>query len=109
MLALTPTVAIGGLLLMAVLIIGLRWTFGNGRDQLTPPAADPGDPTGDGLLQEAARAPSMPAAQVLRYRLAESGVRATIGAADGGAYRVLVFPDDLVAARIVLSGDALGD
>jgi hypothetical protein len=103
----TPAAVIGALLMMGVLALGLRWTFGNGRDQV-PPGTDPDDPTGDGLLQVATWAPTQAAAQVLRYRLAEAGVRATIGAGADG-YRVLVFPDDLVAARIVLSEDALGD
>ena len=39
------------------------------------------------------------------------GIRATVsradGAADGSAYRILVFPDDLKAARVVLSRGAL--
>ena len=39
-------------------------------------------------------------------RLVRAGIRATIGRVDGG-YRLLVFRDDLVDARLVLSRNAL--
>ena len=46
--------------------------------------------------------PTQTAAEVLRSRLGRAGIRATIGRADGG-YRLLVFADDLVPAKLVLS------
>ena len=46
--------------------------------------------------------PGAVAAEVLRGRLAAAGIRATLSR-DGPAYRILVFPDDLKAARVVLS------
>jgi hypothetical protein len=97
---------LGALLAMAVLTGVLRWTYGTHRSHVSPPSNDPDDPTGDGLLTEVSRVPSEVAAQVLRTRLGGAGIRATIGRADGG-YRLLVFPDDLVAARTVLSRGAL--
>lgn len=100
------SVLFGGLALMAVLVLLLRWTFGTGRDQPGPLIPDPDDPTGDGLLTEVSRVPTEPAADVLRRRLREAGIRATV-ARDGPAYRLLVFPADLVDARVVLSRGAL--
>jgi hypothetical protein len=99
-------VLFGGLLLVATMILLLRWTFGTGRDQPGPRVVDPDDPTGDGLLEEVSRVPTESAAQVLRTRLGGAGIRATIGR-EGDAYRLLVFRDDLVPARIVLSRGAL--
>lgn len=100
------SVLFGGLALMGVMVLLLRWTFGTGRNQPGPRIPDPDDPTGDGLLTEVSRVPTQPAAAVLRGRLREAGIRATI-ARDGDAYRLLVFPDDVPDARVVLSRGAL--
>jgi hypothetical protein len=95
------TMIFGAVLMLGIVLLALRWTFGTGRDQLAPHVPDPDDPTGDGLLTEVSRVPTEAAAQVLRSRLAEAGIRATIGRADG-AYRLLVFPADLPDARVVI-------
>lgn len=92
-----------GLLVIGLLALALRWTFGTGRNQPGPRIPDPDDPTGDGLLAEVSRVPTDPAAQVLRARLAAAGIRATVGRAEDG-YRLLVFPADLKDAKVVLSG-----
>ena len=94
-------VLFGGLLLMGVLMLALRWTFGTGTDHPIPRAPDPNDPTGDGLLEEVSRVPTEAAAEVLRSRLARAGIRATIGRTDR-SYRLLVFADDLVPAKLVV-------
>jgi len=99
-------VLFGGLIMMGGMILALRWTFGTGRDQPGPRIPDPDDPTGDGLLEEVSRVPTESAAQVLRSRLRDAGIRATVGRAAGG-YRLLVFPKDLVDARVVLSRHSL--
>ena len=96
-------VILGGLLLMAVMIVALRWTFGGDR---TVPTARLGDPDAFGLLEEVSRVPGAVAAEVLRGRLAAAGIRATCSR-DGPAYRILVFPDDVKAARVVLSKGSL--
>ena len=98
-------VLFGGLIMMAVMVLALRYTFGTGRNQPGPRIPDPDDPTGDGLLQEVSRVPTETAAQILRTRLRAAGIRATI-ARDGTAYRLLVFPTDLVDARLVLTPPA---
>jgi len=94
-------VLFGGLLLMGVLMLALRWTFGSGSHHPIPRAPDPDDPTGDGLLEEVSRVPTAAAAEVLRSRLGLAGIRATIGRIDS-SYRLLVFTDDLVPAKLVL-------
>lgn len=102
-----PVVAlVGAALMMVVLLLALRWTFGTGRNQVAPHVPDPDDPTGDGLLEEVSRVPTESPAQVLRSRLGEAGIRATISRASG-AYRLLVFHNDAVNARVVLSRGAL--
>jgi hypothetical protein len=95
------TMIFGALLMLGIVLLALRWTFGTGRDQPAPYLPDPDDPTGDGLLAEVSRVPTAAAAQVLRSRLAEAGIRSTIGRA-GQAYRLLVFPADLGNARLVV-------
>jgi hypothetical protein len=91
---------------LAVLALLLRWTYGTQRSNPSPPSGD-----GHGLLEEVSRVPTTDAATVLRRRLAENGVRATLSKApaeEGGGYRVLVFPDDYAAAKIVLSERGFG-
>jgi hypothetical protein len=104
-------VLFGGLLLMGVIMLALRWTWGTGKNLPTARLSDPDDPTGLGLLVEASRVPDPTAAEVLRGRLTTAGIRATVRRADDppgtGAYRILVFPDDLKHARVVLSRGAL--
>lgn len=92
----------GGLIMLGVLALALRWTFGTGADQPGPRIPDPDDPTGDGLLEEVSRVPTESAAQVLCGRLRDAGIRATV-AHERDAYRLLVFPADLVNAKLVLS------
>lgn len=103
------SVLFGGLLLMGVIVLALRWTWGTGRDVPSARLADPDDPTGLGLLVEVSRVPDPTAAEVLRNRLARAGIRATVRRADDvpRAYRILVFPDDVVPAKVVLSRGAL--
>lgn len=95
-------VLFGGLIMMGAMALALRWTFGTGRDQPGPRIPDPDDPTGDGLLEEVSRVPTETAAQVLRTRLRKAGIRATV-AHERDAYRLLVFPADLVNAKLVLA------
>jgi hypothetical protein len=105
------SVLFGGLLLMGVIILALRWTWGTGKSLPAARLADPDDPTGLGLLVEASRVVDPTAAAVLQSRLARAGIRATVRRDDdpagAGAYRILVFPDDLKPAKVVLSRGAL--
>lgn len=88
----------GGLAVMGVLALILRWTWGTGQEHRLP---DPDDPIGDGLLEEVASASTEAAARLLRDRLTSAGIRATIGRRAGG-YRLLVFRDDLGQAKLAL-------
>jgi hypothetical protein len=88
----------GGLVVMGLFAVILRWTWGTGKEQRLP---DPDDPTGDGLLEEVTRVPTEGAARLLRTRLTEAGIRATVGR-DGGSYRLLVFPADAGRAKLLL-------
>lgn len=90
---------LGAAAMLAVLVLGLRATFGTGRDLQVP---DPSDPTADGLLVEIARSSTEAGARALCRRLAEGGVRATTSAHTDGGYRLLVFPDDEVPAKLLL-------
>jgi hypothetical protein len=103
------SVLFGGLLLMGVIMLALRWTWGTGKDVPAARLADPDDPTGLGLLVEASRVPDPTAAEILCVRLAASGIRATVRRDDAPPrlYRILVFPDDLKSAKVVLSRGAL--
>ena len=96
----------GGLIMMGVMALALRWTWGTGKDQPGPRIPDPAAPPGLGLLEEVSRVPTEPAAQVLHSRLRAAGIRATI-AHEPDAYRLMVFPADLVNAKLVLSRSAL--
>lgn len=105
------SVLFGGLLLMGVIVLALRWTWGTDRSIPAARLPDPDDPTGVGLLVEASRVPDPTAAEVLRSRLSRAGIRATVRRDDdpagSRAYRILVFPDDLTPARVVLSRGAI--
>lgn len=97
---------LGALLLMGLMVVALRWTFGTDRKVPTARLGDPDDPAAFGLLEEVSRVPGALAAEVLQGRLAAAGIRATLSR-DGPIYRILVFPDDLKAARVVLSRGAI--
>jgi hypothetical protein len=86
----------------ALLVALLRWTFGDDRSV----GLGGGEGGGYGLLREVAVAPSRDAADALRSRLRQEGVRATTAPTeDGTGCRVLVFPTDEVTARLVLHED----
>ncbi|MCW0215287.1 MAG: hypothetical protein OJJ54_18175 [Pseudonocardia sp.] len=95
---------LGSLLAIGLVIALLRWTFGTNKTHPSPPSDDPDDPMGVGLLEQVSEAPTESAAQVLLGRLRAAGIRATIArpTEDAPGYRVLVFPQDAVTARLVL-------
>jgi len=91
---------VGAAVMLALLAVGLRATFGSSRDLHVP---DPADPTVHGLLVEVGRAHTEVAATALRARLADGGVRATVAPHTDGGYRLLVFPRDEAAAKLLLN------
>ncbi len=88
--------------LLGLLAWLLYWTFGTSKEG--PNRAG----EGDGLLTVVGVVPQREAAVVLRSRLSDAGLRSTLSGSPAGGYRVLVFPADEVAARTVLSRNALG-
>jgi hypothetical protein len=92
-----PLVAFGAL---GVLILLLRWTFSHGRSlvERRSPPADPGE---YGLLVRVAAPPTFIEAELLRRRLVDAGLRATLAPTTEGP-AVMVFPQDVSRARGLL-------
>lgn len=95
------------LLLLAFTVLACRWTFGSQGVRRVVHRPD------YGLLKPVARTDTAEAAEVIRHRLAEAGLRVTVAPAGAGltaagrawptgARVVLVFPDDVAAAQRLL-------
>lgn len=85
---------------LGVLVLLLRWTFGHGRS-LVERRPTPGSPQEYGLLVPVAAPATFVEAEVMRRRLVDAGLRATLAPTTQGP-AVLVFRDDLKTARLVL-------
>lgn len=92
-----PLLAFGAL---GVLVLLLRWAFGHGTS-LVERRARPGSPQEYGLLVPVAEPPTFVEAELIRRRLLDAGLRATLAPTTQGP-RVMVFPRDLGTARTVL-------
>jgi hypothetical protein len=90
------------LLAVGVLILLLRWAFGHGHS-LVERRSRPGSPQEYGLLVQVAAPPTFVEAEMIRRRLVDAGVRATLAPTTQGP-AVMVFPDDEPVARKVLDG-----
>jgi hypothetical protein len=95
--------AFGPLLALAavgVLTLLLRWAFSPGHSlvERRPSIGGQGE---YGLLVPVAEPPTFVEAEVMRRRLLDAGLRATLAPTTDGP-RVLVFPEDVRAARLVL-------
>ena len=88
------------LAVVGVLTLLLRWAFSSGKSlvERRPKVGDPGE---YGLLVPVADPPTFVEAEILRRRLVDAGLRATLAPTTHGP-RVLVFPEDVKAARLVL-------
>lgn len=92
-----PVVAFGMVVVLALL---LRWTFSRGRSVVqTRPRR--GRAEEYGLLVPVAEPATVVEAEMLRRRLVDAGLRATLAPTTEGP-RVLVFPQDQDVARAVL-------
>jgi hypothetical protein len=89
------------LLLVGVLVLLLRWTWGRGHS-LVPRQPQPGAPGEYGLLVGVAAPRDAEEARRLTDRLVQAGIRCTVARTTHGP-RVMVFRDDLRRARAVLS------
>jgi hypothetical protein len=85
---------------VGVLTLLLRWAFSSGHS-LVERRPHVGSPTEYGLLVPVAEPSTFIEAEMLRRRLEDAGLRATLAPTTAGP-RVLVFPEDVKAARTVL-------
>jgi hypothetical protein len=85
---------------VGVLMLLLRWAFSTGHS-LVERRPETGSPEQYGLLVPVAEPPTFVEAEVVRRRLSDAGLRATLAPTTEGP-RVLVFPEDVKAARLVL-------
>jgi hypothetical protein len=92
-----PLVALAAL---GVLMLLLRWAFSSGHS-LVERRPEVGSPEQYGLLVPIAEPPTFVEAELVRRRLSDAGLRATLAPTTEGP-RVLVFPEDVKAARLVL-------
>ena len=92
-----PLVSFG---LLIVLVLLLRWTFSHGRS-LVSRRPETGAEDEYGLLTAVARPSTFVEAELLRQRLIEHGIRATLAPTTDGP-RVMVFPADAAIAGEVL-------
>lgn len=88
------------LLAVGALALLLRWTFSRGTSLVERRSA-PGSPTDYGLLEVVASPATFIEAEMLRQRLVEHHIRATLAPTTDGP-RVMVWPDDVGIARAVL-------
>jgi hypothetical protein len=95
--AVEPLIALGAVGVLALL---LRWAFSTGHS-LVERRPTVGSPEQYGLLVPVAEPSTFVEAELLRRRLSDAGLRATLAPTTDGP-RVLVFPEDAKAARLVL-------
>jgi hypothetical protein len=93
-----PLIAFVG---VGVLTLLLRWAFGRGGSLIARPAR-PGSPDEYGLLVPVAAPPTSTEGEVLRRKLEDHGLRATLAHTNEGP-RVLVFARDETQARAILN------
>ena len=93
-----PIIAFAGL---GILILLLRWAFSRGGSVVAAPAR-PGTPDEYGLLIPVASPPTYIEGEMLRRRLEDAGVKATLAQTVDGP-RVMVWPADESTARKILT------
>ena len=92
-----PLVALGA---VGVLVLLLRWAFGRGGS-LVERRPRAGAETDYGLLVPVAAPPTYAEAEIMRLRLEDAGLRATVARTTGGP-RLMVFAEDANQARGLL-------
>jgi len=97
--AIGPTIA---LVVVAVLVLLLRWTFSHGRS-VVERRPERGSSEEYGLLEVVSSPATFVEAEVQRRTLVDAGIRATLAPTTDGP-RVMVFPDQAGLARQVLAG-----
>ena len=92
-----PIIAFGA---VGLLVLLLRWTFAHGNS-LVARRAKPGEVEEYGLLVPVATPTNYVEAEMVRRRLEDSGVRATLAQTLSGP-RLMVFPKDLQRAQAII-------
>ncbi len=95
-----PLVAV---LLIGLLVLILRWTFRRGASVVAAPAR-PGNESDYGLLVVVASPATYVEGEMLRRRLEQRSVRATLASTLDGP-RLMVWPADEARARELLTSD----
>lgn len=89
-----------GFAVLGVLIILLRWAFSRGSSVIERPKSV-GQESEYGLLQVVAAPSNHIEGEMLRCKLSEHGIKATLTQTKSGP-RVFVFPEELKAAEAIL-------
>ena len=89
-----------GFAVLGVLIILLRWAFSRGSSVIERPKSV-GQESEYGLLQVVASPSNHIEGEMLRRKLSEHGIKATLTQTKSGP-RLFVFPEELKAAEAVL-------
>lgn len=90
------------LIVIGVLMLLLRWAFGRGKS-LVARRPQQGRRDQYGLLVSVAAPATFAEAEILRRRLTDAGIRATLAPTTEGP-SVMVFPEDADRARAILGG-----
>lgn len=88
-------------LVIGLLILLLRWTFGRGSSVVEQPPR-PGSPKEYGLLSAVAAPGSLIEAEIIKQHLEAGEIQATVAVTNDGP-RVMVWPKDEARARKALS------
>jgi hypothetical protein len=89
-----------GFAALGVLILLLRWAFSRGASLVEKPKLV-GAESDYGLLKVVAQPSNHIEGEILRRRLAEHGIKATLTQTNSGP-RLFVFPEELKAAEAIL-------
>lgn len=93
--------AFGGFFALLILIPLLRWTFSRGRSHVARPAKS-GNSDEYGLLVPVSKPANFIEGEMARKKLIDANIKANLVQAKDGI-ALLVFPDELSAARAILN------
>ena len=93
--------AFGGFFALLILIPLLRWTFSRGRSHVARPAKS-GNSDEYGLLVPVSKPANFIEGEMARKKLIDANIKANLVQAKDGI-ALLVFPEELSAARAVLN------
>lgn len=92
--------AFSGFAVLGVLILLLRWGFSRGDSLIEKPKRT-GDESDYGLLKAVAAPNNHIEGEILRRKLVEQGIKATLTQTKNGP-RIMVFPEEVKAAQAIL-------